>query len=197
MKADDFEKLGFGEKQSQNLEDALQNSRKESIEDARFLAAFGLLHLGIGESRRLLRHHKLDTLNTLTAEDIDQIHGFGSTTAPAIAHQLKSAWPTIKHMKDLGFTLEATPLEAEFKKIESAISGKKLVFTGTMTSGDRSDMEDAARALGATVASSVTKSVDFLVAGPGAGSKLTKAQQYNIKVLDEAAYLKLIAPKDD
>ena len=102
MKADDFEKLGLGEKQSQNLEDALKNSRNESIEDARFLAAFGLLHLGIGESRRLLRHHKLDTLNTLTAEDIDQIHGFGSTTAPAIADQLKTAWPTITHMRGLG-----------------------------------------------------------------------------------------------
>ena len=67
-----------------------------------------------------------------------------------------------------------------------------MVFTGKMTSGERSDMEDAARALGATIASSVTKSVDFLVAGPGAGSKLTKAQKYNITVLDEAAYLKLI-----
>ena len=193
MNAEDFECIGFGEKQSQNLEEALANSRTEPIEDARFLAAFGILHLGIGESRRLLRHHPLNSLVELTGDDIAQIHGFGDKTAPSIAAQIKLQWPTIQHMLDLGFQLEKTPLESDFEQIQSPIAGKHIMFTGKMQSGERSAMQEGARALGATVLTSVSKKLDILVAGPGAGaSKLTKAAKYNINVIDEAGYLALL-----
>lgn len=197
MNADDFECIGFGEKQSQNLEEALKNSRTEPIEDARFLAAFGILHLGIGESRRLLRHHPLHRLVTLSGDDIAEIHGFGTKTAPSIAAEIQSSWSTIKHMLDLGFQLEETQLESDFQQIQSPIAGKHVMFTGRMESGDRTEMQELARTLGATVLTSVSKKLEILIAGPGAGgSKLTKAAKYNINVIDEDAYLALIGSKN-
>ncbi len=187
----DFVDMGFGDKQSENLEQALQNGINTEIEDARFLASFGIGNLGIGASRKLLSHYRFETLKDLTQSELEAIDGFGDKTSGTIVDELKSVWPTIQHIYDLGFTLTETPLASEFANIESPIAGKKICFTGKMVQV-RDDMEAHARELGATIAG-VSKSLDYLVIGGKASQgKIDKANKYGATVLTEAEYDTLI-----
>lgn len=193
LKEADFLEMEFGDKQSENLENALKLGISTAIEDARFLAAFGIENLGIGASRKLLSIHPFDTLKDLTASDIDAIDGFGDKTSVSIAAALKERWSTIEHIKGLGFKLNATPLASEFESIESVIAGKTICFTGTMTQ-NRDDMEVEARGLGAKVTKSVSGKLQILVTGTKASAgKIAKAK--NATVYTEAEYNALIGKK--
>ena len=120
MTVPDFQTLGFGDKQSENLVSALVESRGELLEDARFLAAFGIANLGPGDSRNLLAHHRLEDLSTLTEEMISSIKGFGEKTSAGISQALTKQWPTISHMLSLGFQLERTPLLSEVASVQKS-----------------------------------------------------------------------------
>jgi len=76
--------------------------------------------------------------------------------------------------------------------VESPVAGKTIVFTGHLDSMTRDEAKELAERLGAKVTNSVSRKTDLVVAGPGAGSKLTKAEQLGVKVIDEAEWLKLI-----
>ncbi|MEL6343362.1 MAG: BRCT domain-containing protein [Myxococcota bacterium] len=194
MTKEDVIKLDFGEGQTKNLIDALTISRQQPVEDARFLAAFGIKDLGVGDSRKLLRNFKLESLGELTAEQLEAVKGFGKVTSVSITKGLQRRWKTIQHMLDLGFNLEHTPLESERKAVDSPIAGKRVMFTGKMLQGTRDDMKTQAMALGATVASSISKKLNILVAGERASSgKLTKARNAGVTVMTEAEYLKLLS----
>ena len=196
MKKKNFQDLGFGDKQSENLEAALRTSQTTTVEDARFLAAFGIPNLGIGDGRKLLANFKISELDQVTEEKLEAIKGFGKKTSKSIAQALKERWPTIKHIYDLGFSLEETTLASEKKEIISPISGKAVLFTGTMKHGKRSEMQAEARDLGARVLSSVSKKLEILVIGEEPSqSKVNKAKKYGIQVMAEADYLKLIKTK--
>ncbi len=188
--AADFEAMGFGAKQSTNLVEQLERSRSEPVEDWRFLAAFGIHHLGRGDSRKLLRVHKLETLDTLTKEQMLEIVGFGEITAEAIPVSLAKNWPMISEMIALNFTLLSDePVEA----IESPITGKHIVFTGSMEV-PRGDMQEQARKLGATVQTSVNKKTEMLVIGDKVGAKkIEKAESLGTQVITVADYLALIS----
>ena len=190
---DDLIHLDFGPGQTHNLLEALQTSLNERVEDARFLAAFGISDLGIGESRNLLANFRLEQLNNLEAESLRQVKGFGEITSVRIVQGLQERWSTIQHMIDLGFSFEQTPLASEQAVVEGPIAGKKIVFTGTMAQRSRDDMKDLARAHGAKVQSSVSGNTDLLVVGekPGA-SKVRKAEQHGVEVMQEDAFLQLI-----
>lgn len=190
----DFIRFGFGEKESENLEQALQTGITTEMEEARFLAAFGIEHLGIGESRNLLQNFKWDDLATLTTEQLSAINGFGPKTAPSIAGNLKKMWPKISKMRDLGFTLQPTLLLTELSSVQSPISGKTILFTGTMQSATRKELQEQATALGALLSGSVTKKLQILVVGedPGEG-KEEKARKNGTLVLSEQEYLALLA----
>ena len=190
----DFLRLGFGEKQADNLVSALRESRVEVLEDARFLAAFGIVNLGIGDSRNLLAHYRLEDLGTLTEDQLSEIKGFGSKTSAGISHALGTKWPVIAHMLALGFALERTPLAAERQSIVSPIAGIHVLFTGKMVQGSRNEMKTQARSLGAKVLSSPSGALELLVIGEKASpAKIAKAEGYGAKVLTEAEYLELIA----
>ena len=190
----DLLRLGFGEKQSENLVGALVESRSELLEDARFLAAFGIVNLGIGDSRNLLAHYRLEDLESLTEEQLSEIKGFGSKTSAGISDALRMKWPVIAHMLSLGFALERTPLVAEQSSVESPIAGVNVLFTGKMLQGSRNDMKAQARALGAKVLSSPSGSLELLVIGEKASAaKIAKAKGYGANVLTEVEYLDLIA----
>ena len=108
----------------------------------------------------------------------------------SIVQGLGLRWPTIAHMLELGFNLEVTPLATEAEPVSSPVSGLRLLFTGTMTQGTRDDMKKRARALGATLASGVSKNLDLMIVGekPSA-SKVKKAEAAGVRVLDESEYL--------
>ena len=178
---------------AKNLLDQLERSRTEAIEDWRFLGAFGIWRMGLGNCERLLQHHRLLDIFNLNEEDIIQIEGFAEKTAAAVVKSLALIKEDFLKIYQLGFKLIQTPLMAEQKEKTSPIAGKTIVFTGTMAHGKRDDMIKEAKRLGAKVASSVTGKTDFLVTGTDVGAiKLNAAKENGVQVLSEQDYLSLL-----
>ncbi len=179
---------------AKNLLEQLERSRIEAIEDWRFLGAFGIYRMGLGNCERLLQHHRLLEIFDLTEDDIILIEGFAEKTASAVVKCLVLIKDEFLKIHQLGFNLIQTPLLSEQAGKTSPIAGKTLVFTGTMVHGKRDDMIKEAKRLGAKVASSVTGKTDYLVTGADVGvTKINAAKENNIPVISEEEYLALIA----
>ncbi len=186
--------MGFGEKTAQNLLDQLLRSRTEAIEDWRFLGAFGIYRMGLGNCERLLQHYRLADIFKLTLDDIIAIEGFAEKTAAAVVGCLEQIEADFRRIYQLGFNLIPTPLVSEQQQQISPIAGKIIVFTGTMQHGKRDDMQKQAKRLGAKIASSVTGKTDFLVTGSEVGaSKITAAREKGVRVITEDEYLAMLA----
>lgn len=200
LQAKDFEEMGFGPKQSENLVDQLVRSRTERIPDWRFLAAFGVFRLGLGNCEKLLSHFRLEDIFNLSEDGIARIEGFAEKTAKIVVTGLKRIKHLFNKIYDLGFNLERTPLVDESHKaqLQSPITGLQIVFTGTMRRGDRAEMEKEAKSLGAKVGKSVTGRTKILVAGENAGStKIEDARNRGVKIMSEEEYLRLIGQPHD
>ncbi|HFC91519.1 MAG TPA: DNA ligase, partial [Leucothrix mucor] len=191
LQADEFEAMGFGPKQATNLVAQLKRSCTEEVEDWRFLAAFGIEHLGRGDSRKLLKEVPLAKIIELSSDDIVKINGFGPITAEAIPTSLKSKWESIQALLKLGFNLILTDQNEQVAD-DSPISGKSLVFTGAMQQ-PRNAMKEMALSLGAKVQTTVNKKTDILVIGAKVGAKkIEKAEALGTEVMTEQDYLALI-----
>jgi DNA ligase (NAD+) len=192
----DFVDMGFGPVQSKNLAEAITISRTKPVEDWRFLAAFGIADLGTGDSRKLLAHVPLEKVVELNPTAIAQIKGFGDKTSQRIVASIGAMAGTIRHMLDLGFNLQPTPLAAAQGVIDSPIAGKGIVFTGKMVHGTREAMQAEARALGAKVQTTVSGQTDYLVCGENVGaSKMAKANRLGVAILSESQYITLVTGK--
>jgi len=193
MDAETFAQMGFGPVQSKNLAEALTVSRTKAVEDWRFLAAFGIPDLGVGDSRRLLEHATLEEILHIEARTIEDINGFGEITSNSIAQGVEDIKETMLHMLALGFNLQKSLLLTQRESAQSPIAGKNLVFTGKMQGGSREAMQTQARQLGANVQSAVSGNTDLLICGEKVGaSKLDKASRRNIEILSEVDYYRLI-----
>ena len=182
--------MGFGEKTSSNLIDQLNRSRQESIEDWRFLAAFGVQRLGMGNCENLLKNYSIGEIFELTAEDISSIDGFAELTADQIFEGLASIKEQYQVLMKGGFELEKTPLKNDENLSDNPFQNKKIVFTGAM-SHSRSDLEKQAKMLGISVAKSVSSKTDFLIIGENVGqSKMNDAKKHSIEIMTESEYLK-------
>ena len=189
-----LQEIGFGEKTAQNLLDQLVRSRTEAIEDWRFLGAFGIYRMSLGNCERLLRHHHLLDIFALQADEIINIEGFAEKTAEVIVECLETIRQDFFQIYDLGFNLITTLLQAEQPESQTTpIWDKVIVFTGTMQHGKRDDMKKQAKQLGAKVAASVTGKTDYLVAGDKVGeAKVSAAREKGVIVLSEQEYLQLL-----
>ena len=184
--------MGFGEKTSHNLINQLIRSRKESIEDWRFLAAFGVQRLGMGNCENLLRNFTVEKIFDLSIEDILNIDGFAEITAELIFDGLTLIKPQYEVLISGGFELEQTLLKTEINQSISPFNSKKIVFTGTM-SESRAELQKQAKAFGANVGKSVSSKTDFLIIGDNVGrSKIKDAKTHQVEILTEAEYLKLL-----
>lgn len=188
LTAEDFRALGFGPTQAANLAAALARSKAAGVEDWRLVAALGIEGLGPAESRRLLAHAPWERLFTLTEEEIRAIPGFGPVTAAAVAAGLRAQRSRVDALLAAGLTVRPTGQAAP----GNPLAGKRLVFTGAMASGPRPALEAEARELGAEVQSGVTRTTDYLIVGDKPGSKLAKARELGIAILDETAYRRLV-----
>ena len=181
--------MGFGEKTSQNLINQLIRSRQESIEDWRFLAAFGVLRLGMGNCENLLKNYPLDQVFDLSVDDISNIDGFAELTAELIFSGLLNIKPQYDNLIKDGFELEKTLILGETNTSYNLYHNKKIVFTGSMSSS-RAELQKQAKAFGAIVGSSVSSKTDLLIIGENVGqSKIKAAEKYGVEILSEAEYL--------
>lgn len=193
------EREGWGELSVRNLFNAIEARRNVKLD--RFIYALGIRHVGETTARLLARNYGtagacLKAMRVAGKDRegeafaaLDNIEGIGPTVAAAIAdffaekHNVEVVQALLKRVKP-------EPLEAVDHA--SPISGKTVVFTGTLERMTRSEAKAKAERLGAKVAGSVSKSTDYVVAGPGAGSKLKNAEALGVKVLSEEDWLKLI-----
>ncbi|MCY4496457.1 MAG: NAD-dependent DNA ligase LigA [Rhodospirillaceae bacterium] len=189
---------GWGETSVRNLFAATNLRRDIGID--RFLYALGIRHVGQATARLLSRHYEtLDRfLDAMTEarerdseayQDLVDIDGIGPKVAEIIVEFF--AEPRNRQaIDDLRDQIRVQ--DAELLESESEIAGKTVVFTGTLETVTRAEAKARAEALGAKVSGSVGAKTDYVVAGPGAGSKLKRAQELDVTVLSEADWFALI-----
>jgi DNA ligase (NAD+) len=199
-----MEREGFGETSVRNLFAAIDARR--SIELNRLIYALGIRHVGEGNAKLLARHYgtidafreamlaaaagRSDNGNTSEAsQDLNDIGGIGEIVADAVVEFFAEP-RNIKALDALLAEIEVRPAEQPRKS--SKVSGKTVVFTGSLTKFTRDEAKAVAERLGAKVAGSVSKKTDYVVAGEDAGSKLTKARELGVNVLSEDDWLGLI-----
>ncbi len=191
---------GFGEKSVNNLLAAIEERRTIALE--RFIFALGIRHVGDATARLFAQHYlTLDAwLGAMKAaghegearEELLAMDGVGEKMAEAITGFFKEP-----HNRDLlsKLTAELSVLPAQPKRTDSPVSGKTVVFTGTLNKMTRDAAKARAATLGAKVAGSVSAKTDYVVAGEDAGSKLKKATELGVKVLSEEEWLALIGER--
>jgi DNA ligase (NAD+) len=178
----------------ENLMAAIERRRTIGLD--RFINALGIRHVGETTARLLARHYRsidafMDGMKADNArEELESLEGIGGVVAEAI-HDFFGEPHNVKAVKRLLEWLDVTDMAAPSKS--SPVSGKTVVFTGTLEKMTRQEAKARAEALGAKVSGSVSAKTDIVVAGPGAGSKLKDAQKHNVQVLDEDGWLKLIS----
>jgi len=183
----------MGEKSAQNVLNAIEASKTRPL--WRFLAALGIRHVG-GQSAVILADHfgSLDAIMNATQEELQAIDQVG----PVMAESIFQYFRTSRHRIVIDDLLAAgvRPQSPEPKKKAGNLQGKTVVITGTLKEFSRQQVEQAVREAGGKTSSSVSKKTDFVVAGEDPGSKLQKARDLGVEVLDEERFKKLLAGKE-
>jgi DNA ligase (NAD+) len=179
----------MGEKSAQNVIDSIDGSRKRSLD--RLLAGLGVRHVGNRSAYILAMHFgSMDALAEATVEQLSEVHEIGDVIAETV-HQFFQSAPgkhVVKELKAVGINpkMEKPPAS------EQPLTGKTFVVTGTLPTMQRSEIEELIVKLGGKVSGSVSKKTSFVIAGESAGSKLAKAKELKIQVIDEAEFKKMI-----
>src|SRR4249920_1224944 len=192
------EQEGYGELSVRNLFAAIAARREIALE--RFIYALGLRHVGETTARVLARAYgtwkafhdaglKVAKGDEETIAEMDALDQIGDTVIQAVA-----AYFGESHDRGIveRLTKQVKILDAEKPKKDTAVAGKTVVFTGALEKMTREEAKAQAERLGAKAAGSVSKKTDYVVAGPGAGSKLADAKKLGVKVLTEDEWLKLV-----
>jgi DNA ligase (NAD+) len=197
------EREGWGPQSATKLFAAIAARRNISLD--RFIYALGIRHVGETTGRLLARFYgSLESFRTAMIEaaagkdseaykELDNIEGIGEVVAEAIADFFGEPH-NVRVVDDLLKEVSPQPLEAVVTT--SPVAGKTVVFTGTLVVLTRGEAKAQAARLGAKVAGSVSKKTDYVVAGADAGSKLTKAKELGVTVLDEQEWLRLTGAGD-
>jgi DNA ligase (NAD+) len=193
-----LEQEGYGETSVGNLFASIESRREIALE--RFLFALGIRQVGETTALALARGYgswlafhdaglKVAKDDEEAKAEMDALDQIGETVIAAVA-----AYFGESHNRGIVDRLvkQVTILDAEKPKTDSAIAGKTVVFTGTLEKMTREEAKATAERLGAKASGSVSKKTDYVVAGPGAGSKLNEAKKHGVQVLTEDEWLKLI-----
>ena len=193
------EQEGYGETSVGNLFEAIEQRREIALD--RFIYSLGIRHVGETTALALARGYgswkafhdaglKVAKGDEEARAEMDALDQIGETVIESIG-----AYFGESHNRGIveRLTREVTVLDAEKPKTGTAIAGKTVVFTGALEKMTREEAKAMAERLGAKAAGSVSKKTDFVVAGPGAGSKLTEAKKFGVTVLSEDEWLKLVA----
>ncbi len=189
---------GYGETSVRNLFNAIEARRKIGLD--RFIFALGIRHVGDTTALALARGYgsweafhdaclKVAKGDADAIAEMDALDQIGGTVIEAVA-----AYFGESHNRGIveRLTKQVMILDAEKPKRHTAIAGKTVVFTGALEKMTRDEAKAMAERLGAKAAGSVSKKTDYVIAGPGAGSKLAEAKKHGVRVLTEDEWLKLV-----
>lgn len=192
LKYDDLVNLErMGEKSSSNLIRAIEESKHRDLD--RLICAMGIGNVGSHTAEVLANHFDtLDKLANARQEDLEEIYEIGPVVAHSIVEffQNKYTQEIIKKLKAAGVNTKKTATPKLVKNPK--VSGKSFVITGTLQKYSRKEAEILIKNLGGRVLSSVSKKTDYLVAGEDPGSKLDKARDLNVHILDEKDFEEMI-----
>lgn len=191
LRKEDLLKLErMGEKSADNLLAALAESKKNELD--KLLFALGIRHVGAKVARILATEFgSMEKLQQAQPEELAQIRDIGDKIAESAVTWLNvpANIDLVERLAAAGLTMTFTPPASQE---DNPFFGKTLVFTGTMPTLGRAEAKTMAQDVGAKVSGSVSKKTDYVIAGAEAGSKLEKAQQLGVTVIDEAEFLRML-----
>ncbi|MDR3092897.1 MAG: NAD-dependent DNA ligase LigA [Endomicrobium sp.] len=190
LKYDDFIELNlFKEKKTNNLMKAITASKKQPL--SKLLFALGIRHIGGKISEIVAKRFKnMDALFNASIEDFTRIPEIGDVLALSLKEffENKTVRKVIDNLIDAGINM----LEPETEQSGTQLDGKVFVLTGELKNRTREQASGVIKSLGGKVNSSVSKKTDYILAGANTGSKLKKAKELNIKIIDETEFDTLI-----
>ena len=183
----------MGTQSAQNLMRAIEKSRGRGLD--RVVMALGIRHVGETTARDLARHFgTIDALMAASEADLTAVEGVGVTVAKSVTRFMADARnrDEIQALRALGVVFAPVSAPRGVR-----LGGKTFVLTGTFPSMGREEAKQLLEAAGAKVSGSVSKKTDYVVAGAEAGSKLDRARELNIAILDEAGMLSILAASSE
>src|SRR6185312_3973465 len=184
----------MAEKSAANVVAAIEKSKDATL--ARFIYALGIRNVGEVTGKDLARHFgNLDDFAEATVEQLMEVPDVGPVVAQSIA-QFLSQPHNLEVIAQLDGSLRLKRSEPARPARDGPFAGKIVVLTGTLSAMTRDDAKDRIEAGGGKVTGSVSKKTDFVVAGEEAGSKLDKARELDVKVLDEKRFLELLGEQE-
>ena len=179
----------MGSKSAQNLVDVIENSKDTTL--PRFLFALGIREVGDATALALVNHFgDVDPIVKATPKELEKVEDIGPIVAKHISvfFKNKDNLSLIKKLKNAGIQWPVVDVSVGVRPLQ----GQTFVLTGTLEAMPRNEAKAKLLGLGAKVAGSVSTNTDFVVAGSGAGSKLTQAEDLGVKVIDEGEFLSFL-----
>jgi DNA ligase (NAD+) len=183
----------MGEKSARNFLDGIEASKNRDL--WRLIFGLGILHVGVGGAKSLARSYRsLDDIAAASVEQLTETEDVGEVIAQSIHEWFRNPrnQELIEQLRTAGLNFTSSTHAVAPPSSSSAIAGKTFVLTGTLPTLKREEAAAKIEAAGGKISSSVIKKTDYLVAGEEAGSKLTKARDLGVAVIDEPALLKLL-----
>ena len=188
----DFGKIAemdkMGKKSAENLKKAIEKSKENDL--SKLVFALGIRHVGAKAAKLLSDNFRdIDSIMNSSAEDISKIDGFGLVMAQSVVDfmSMPQSQKLIADLKAAGVNMKA-----EDTHIDNRFSGKTFVLTGTLTKYTRSEASRIIENYGGKASSSVSKKTDYVLAGEAAGSKLAKATELGVKIINEDEFTEMI-----
>ena len=178
----------FGNKSSENLINAIEKSKKTSF--AKFVYGLGIRNVGEHVARLLEKYYKsnIDKFRIASSNELELIDGIG----PIVASEIVVFWSNQANLEMVEECFsKGVIIKRESDVLNHALSGKIFVFTGTLQGLSRREAKQRVLSRGGKCSSSVSKNTDYVVSGPGAGSKVKKARKLEISIINEEAFLNL------
>lgn len=185
-----------GKKSAQNAIDAIEESKEGPLHNLVF--ALGIRHVGAGAARILTNvYPSIDELSKAKASELEGIEEIGPVIADSVVNFFREEHnqKVIKKLSDAGVKMSKDEDEEESSEIET-IKDKKFVFTGALDNFTRKEAKEKVLSAGGEVSSSVSKKTDYLVSGENTGSKMDKAKDLGVKILNEDDFMNLLEGKE-
>ena len=187
----------MGEKSARNFLAGLEKSKSQDL--WRLLFGLGILHVGAGVAKTICRHVRdMQALMSCGLPELVSMPEVGGVIAESVVSWLEDTRnrQLIHRLESAGLTMcSSLFIESDTPSDRHPLAGTTWVLTGTLPTLTRQQACERIESIGAKVVGSVSQKTDYVLAGEAAGSKLTKAQDLGIEVLDEAAFLALLASK--